>query len=175
MDVLEEIEQFAQSRGIETPTRIFKIILQKLGFPDVDVFPSKDNMTKDDEQEFSRALNVLESLKDEFLSPSGTAKLSDEAKRILTIATEVTEANEAVDRAKATEKKRSIWDDDPQSEQDVKMVYSFHWENLPINDPTLATKARAKSRSKKKRFNWDDPTETDTAEEIEAEEEVARD
>lgn len=173
MDILEEIQQFAHTRGVKTPTRIFEIILKKLGFPDADVFLSKDNMTKDDEREFSNTLNVLESLKDEFLSPSGTAKLSDEAKKLLTIATEVAEANEATDKEETREKKPSIWDGEPQSKGDGKLIYSFHWENLPVKSPTSRTKARARSDPRKKRFNWDDSTEMDTAEEIAAEEETA--
>ncbi len=163
-EVLEEIQRFAYMRGFNTPSTILKFILKRIGLPDVDVFPTDDDLTKDDILEFSRALNVVESLSDQFLSPSGTSTIPDEIKNIYTNVAQSPEAAKPQPVAVTPERRSSIWDDVPQSEEATKLIYSFHWENLPVNTPTPRTEA--KSKPKKQRFNWDEPVEVEGVKEL---------
>lgn len=160
-EVLEEIQRFAYLRGFNTPSTILKFIMKRIGLPEVDVFPSDDDLTKDDILEFSRALNVVESLSDQFLSPLGTATVPDEIKNVYTNVAQTPEAGEPQSMEVTGERKPSIWDDVPQSEEAVKLIYSFHWENLPVNTPTPRTEVT--SEPKKQRFIWDDPAEMEVA------------
>jgi GTPase SAR1 family protein len=172
LEVLEEIQRFAYLRGFNTPTTILKFIMKRIGLPDVDVFPSDDDLTKEDVLEFSRALNIIESLKDEFLSPLGTAKVSDELKNVLTKVSEEPEMPEAPAEEVPAAKKPSIWDDVPQSEEVTKLIYSFHSENLPVNTPTPRTDSKAESDPSRKKFVWDEPAEMEAMEDLVPEEEM---
>jgi len=171
LEVLEEIQRFAYLRGFNTPTTILKFIMKRIGLPDVDVFPSDDDLTKEDVLEFSRALNIVETLKDEFLSPLGTAKASDELKNVMTKVSDEPEMPEAPEGEAVPEKKPSIWDDVPQSEEATKLIYSFHLENLPVNAPTPRTESSSKPDSKRKKFVWDEPAEMEALEDLETQEE----
>ncbi len=173
IEVLEEIQRFAYLRGFNTPTTILKFIMKRIGLPDVDVFPSQDDLTKEDVLEFSRALNIVETLKDEFLSPLGTAKVSDELKNVLTSVSEEPETVEVAAEGDTPAKKPSIWDDVPQSEEATKLIYSFHLENLPVNAPTPRTESSSESDPKRKKFLWDEPAEMEALEELVPEEEAA--
>ncbi len=170
IEVLEEIQRFAYLRGFNTPTTILKFIMKRIGLPDVDVFPSQDDLTKEDVLEFSRALNIVETLKDEFLSPLGSAKVSDELKNVLTKVSPEPEVLEAMAEEAVPAKKPSIWDDVPQSEEATKLIYSFHIENLPVNAPTPRTQASSTSDPKQKKFLWDEPAEIEALEDLEAQE-----
>ncbi|MHA2209871.1 MAG: hypothetical protein ACXABV_11915 [Candidatus Thorarchaeota archaeon] len=150
MEVLEELQRFAYLRGYNAPTTILKFILKRVGLPDVDVFPSEDDLTKEDIVELSRALNVVDSLKDEFLSPSGPAIVAEDLKNYVVITPKKSEdftlegivpedvtpidvTPEAPIEAEASAEipsvdRSSIWDDVPQSEEAVKLIYNFHWE-----------------------------------------------
>ncbi|MFX0107777.1 MAG: hypothetical protein ACFE7R_05820, partial [Candidatus Hodarchaeota archaeon] len=162
-DVLEELQRFAYLRGYNTPTSILKFIIKRLGLPDVDVFPSEDELTKDDVLELSRALNVIDTLKDEYLSPSGQAEITEELRNLIILKPDSSEDI----KIKLPEKpKPSIWEDVPQSEEAVELIYSFHWENLPVNTPTPRTQASEESGTKKKKFIWDDEGEMESLEDI---------
>ncbi|MHA2376153.1 MAG: hypothetical protein ACXAB9_08290 [Candidatus Thorarchaeota archaeon] len=170
-EVLEEIHRFAYLRGYNTPASILKFMVKRLGLPDVDVFPSEDVLTKEDILELSRALNMVDQLKDEFLSPLGSAKSLDEAQgNIILKPEEVAEIQQEL----ISESKPGIWDDVPQSEEAIKLIYSFHSENIPVNAPTPRTKTSIEGDTKQKKFVWDDPNEMDTLQIIkEAEEETS--
>jgi GTPase SAR1 family protein len=159
VDVLEEIQRFAYLRGYNTPTSILKFIIKRIGLPDVEVFPLEDDLTKDDLLDLSRALNVVETLKDEYLSPLGTAEITEDLKEGLTIKTP---GSQRTDSEQALTK-QTLWNEVPQSEEAEELIYSFHWENLPVNTPTPRIKASSQRR-KKKKFVWDDTATMDSLE-----------
>ena len=158
-EVLDEIHRFTYLRGYNAPISILKFIVKRLGLPDVDVFPSEDELTKEDILELSRALNMIDQLKDEFLSPLGDAKILEAGQEnIILKPQEVTEIQQEL----ISDTKPGIWDAVPQSEEAVKLIYNFHSENIPENAPTPRTKAAPEEDSKLKKFVWDDPNEMDT-------------
>ncbi|MHA2384949.1 MAG: hypothetical protein ACXAEE_01925, partial [Candidatus Thorarchaeota archaeon] len=195
MEVLEELQRFAYLRGYNAPTTILKFILKRIGLPDVEVFPSEDDLTKEDIVELSKALNVVDSLKDEFLSPSGkpivaedltnyvviTPKksgdftlegiISEDVKPVDVIPEAPIEAEASTETPPA--EKPSIWDDVPQSEEATKLIYNFHWENLPTNTPTPRTQASEEGETKRAKFIWDDEGEMESLEDIRPTEEPA--
>jgi GTPase SAR1 family protein len=195
MEVLEELQRFAYLRGYNAPTTILKFILKRIGLPDVEVFPSEDDLTKEDIVELSKALNVVDSLKDEFLSPTGTAIVAEELTNYVVIKPKksgdftlegiapedvkpVDVIPEAPIEAEASTEtlpaeKPSIWDDVPQSEEAVKLIYNFHWENLPTNTPTPRTKASEEKETKRAKFIWDDESEIESLEDVKPIEEPA--
>ncbi|MHA1937605.1 MAG: hypothetical protein ACW97O_05280 [Candidatus Thorarchaeota archaeon] len=195
MEVLEELQRFAYLRGYNAPTTILKFILKRVGLPDVDVFPSEDDLTKEDIVELSRALNVVDSLKDEFLSPSGPAIVAEDLKNYVVITPKKSEdftlegivpedvtpidvTPEAPIEAEASAEipsvdRSSIWDDVPQSEEAVKLIYNFHWENLPVNTPTPRIKASEETDPKKPKFIWDDEGAIESLEDVRPTEEPA--
>jgi hypothetical protein len=77
-DIIEEVQRFAYLRGFNVPHPILKFILKRIGLPEVDVIPGEDELTKEDLLELARALNVLDSLKDEFLSPTGKGGIPED-------------------------------------------------------------------------------------------------
>ncbi|MGD9381980.1 MAG: hypothetical protein PVI03_06000 [Candidatus Thorarchaeota archaeon] len=201
MEVLEELQRFAYLRGYNAPTTILKFILKRIGLPDVEVFPSEDALTKEDIVELSKALNVVDSLKDEFLSATPEAIIPEDLKNYTVIKPKKTddftlegivsedampidvtpeapiEAEAAVETEASEETvpfdRSSIWDDVPQSEEAVKLIYNFHWENLPVNTPTPRTQAAEETEPKKPKFIWDDEGEVDSLEDVKPTEEPA--
>ncbi|MFW9846147.1 MAG: hypothetical protein ACFFD6_05340 [Candidatus Thorarchaeota archaeon] len=155
MEVLEELQRFGYLRGYNTPISILKFIMKRLGLPEVDVFPLEESLTKDDLLELTRTLNVVESLKDEYLSPLGTAEITDELRNYVVLKPQKAGAAKP---EPPTEEKPSIWDEVPQSEEAVELIYSFHWENLPVNTPTPRTSEETRDPNRKK-FIWDDESE----------------
>lgn len=168
VDVMGEIQRFAYLRGYNTPQSILKFIIKRIGLPDVEIFPLEDNLTKDDLLELSRALNSIENLKDEYLSPLGTAEITEELKKYVTIRTPNT--REPISRPEMPQ--QAVWDEVPQSEEAEELIYSFHWENLPVNTPTPRTESSATKPSEKKKFVWDDPAAMDTLEVASKQEEL---
>jgi GTPase SAR1 family protein len=69
--------------------------------------------------------------------------------------------------------KPSIWDDVPQSEEAVKLIYNFHWENLPTNTPTPRTQSSEEAGPKRAKFIWDDEGEMESLEDVRPAEEQA--
>ena len=194
MEVLEELQRFAYLRGYNAPTTILKFILKRIGLPDVDVFPSEDVLTKEDLVELSKALNVLDSLKDEFLSATPEAIVPEDLKNYVVlkpkksddftlegITPEDVKPAEVIPEApieaevsmEAPFDRSSIWDDVPQSEEAVKLIYNFHWENLPVNTPTPRTQASEEKDPKKPKFLWDDEGEMESLDDIKPTEEPA--
>ncbi|MFW9968030.1 MAG: hypothetical protein ACFFEA_12825 [Candidatus Thorarchaeota archaeon] len=201
MEVLEELQRFAYLRGYNAPTTILKFILKRVGLPDVDVFPSEDDLTKEDILELSRALNVVDALKDEFLSPMGTVEVTEDLKNYVvlrpkktddfTLDTVISEEIKLPDVKpeipieasveapvessidSPIDDKPSIWDDVPQSEEAVKLIYNFHWENLPVNTPTPRTKASEETEPRRAKFIWDDEGEMESLEDVRPTEEPA--
>ncbi len=195
MEVLEELQRFAYLRGYNAPTTILKFILKRIGLPDVEVFPSEDALTKEDIVELSKALNVVDTLKDEFLSPSGPVIAAEDLKNYVVIKPKregdftlegiIEEDRKPEDvipetpiEAEASAvtppvEKPSIWDDVPQSEEAVKLIYNFHWENLPTNTPTPRTQTTDDGAPKKAKFIWDDEDELESLEDVKPTEEPA--
>lgn len=195
MEVLEELQRFAYLRGYNAPTTILKFILKRIGLPDVEVFPSEDDLTKEDIVELSKALNVVDSLKDEFLSPTGKPIVAEDLTNYVVITPKksgdftlegiipedvkpVDVIPEAPIEAEAPVEtppvdRSSIWDDVPQSEEAVKLIYNFHWENLPVNTPTPRTKVAEETEPKKPKFIWDDESEIDSLKDVKPTEEPA--
>ncbi|MFW9913130.1 MAG: hypothetical protein ACFFEU_11695, partial [Candidatus Thorarchaeota archaeon] len=193
MEVLEELQRFAYLRGYNAPTTILKFILKRIGLPDVEVFPSEDDLTKEDIVELSKALNVVDSLKDEFLSATPEPIVPEDLKNYHVLkpkklddftlegitpedvepAEVIPEAPiEAEASAEAPFDRSSIWDDVPQSDEAVKLIYNFHWENLPVNTPTPRTKS-SEEEPKKPKFLWDDEGEMESLEDVRPTEEPA--
>ena len=150
-EILEEVQRFAYLRGFNVPHPIIKFILKRIGLPEVDVIPGEDELTKEDLLELSRALNVLDSLKDEFLSPTGKCEVPEEIQSNIIHPSPVSEIPELetpqVD-------KTSIWDI-PISEEVKGLVYSFHGENIPTSTPTPRT--QSSDEENRVKFIWDDP------------------
>ncbi len=152
-DVMEDVQRFAYLRGLNVPQPILKFILKRIGLPEVDLIPGEDELTKDDLLELSRALNVLDTLKDEFLSPTGEPTIPDDIKIHLT--SPVPTLDNLVTEEPAPQK-MNIWDI-PLSEEVTGLVYSFHAENIPTSTPTPRTQASDENKSVK--FVWDMPDE----------------
>jgi GTPase SAR1 family protein len=150
-EIMEEVQRFAYLRGFNVPHPILKFILKRIGLPEVDVIPGEDELTKEDLLELSRALNVLDSLKDEFLSPTGKGGIPDEIKSNLLHPSP--EVEELKTDAPAPQK-MSVWDV-PLSDEVKGLVYSFHSENIPTSTPTPRTQSSEEEKSVK--FIWDDP------------------
>ncbi len=159
-EVMEDVQRFAYLRGLNVPQPILKFILKRIGLPEVDVIPGEDELTKDDLLELSRALNVLDSLKDEFLSPTGTATIPDP------ILTDLSTSVPILDDLKAetpAPQKMSIWDV-PLSEEVTELVYSFHSENIPTSTPTPRT--QSSNDDKPVKFVWDIPDDALPVEDV---------
>jgi GTPase SAR1 family protein len=150
-EIMEEVQRFTYLRGFNVPLPILKFILKRIGLPEVDVIPGEDELTKEDLLELSRALNVLDSLKDEFLSPTGKSGISDLIQsNLVHPAPELEELKMDVPAPQET----SIWDI-PASEEVKGLVFSFHGENIPTSTSTPRTQSMDESKSVK--FIWDDP------------------
>ena len=150
-EIMEEVQRFTYLRGFNVPLPILKFILKRIGLPEVDVIPGEDELTKEDLLELSRALNVLDSLKDEFLSPTGKSGVSDLIQsNLVHPAPELEELKMDVPAPQET----SIWDI-PASEEVKGLVFSFHGENIPTSTSTPRTQSMDESKSVK--FIWDDP------------------
>lgn len=195
MEVLEELQRFAYLRGYNAPTTILKFILKRIGLPDVEVFPSEDELTKDDITELSKALNIVDSLKDEFLSATPEPIVPEDLKNYTVIKPKQSDdftlegiapddtmpidvtPDAPIEAEAAAETpafdRSSIWDDVPQSEEAVKLIYNFHWENLPVNTPTPRTKSSEEQETKKPKFIWDDEGELESFEDVRPTEEPA--
>lgn len=167
-EVLEELQRFAYLRGYNTPTTILKFIIRRLGLPEVEIFPLEDDLTKEDILELSRALNTLDSLRDEYLSPLGSAEITEELKKYVTV---ITPATEDAMPVSVGLKPENLAKAVPQSEEAVELIYSFHWENLPVNTPTPRTSCSEDEGPQKKRFIWDDTSEMESLDEVTAQEE----
>ena len=151
-EIMEEVQRFAYLRGFNVPRPILKFILKRVGLPEVDVIPGEDELTKDDLLELSRALNTLDSLKDEFLSPTGKFKIADDAKSNLIVSSPELEDQGIDTPAPQT---MSIWDV-PLSDEVKGLVYSFHSENIPTSTPTPRTQS-SDDEAKQVKFIWDEP------------------
>ncbi|MFW9794443.1 MAG: hypothetical protein ACFFEE_09080 [Candidatus Thorarchaeota archaeon] len=149
--VMEDVQRFAYLRGLNVPQPILKFILKRIGLPEVDLIPGEDELTKDDLLELARALSVVESLKDEFLSPTGIPIIPDD---ITTQLPSPTLENLVTDEP--APQKMNIWDV-PLSEEVTGLVYSFHSENIPTSTPTPRTQSSEEKKPVK--FVWDMPDE----------------
>ncbi|MGD9395578.1 MAG: hypothetical protein PVJ05_04030 [Candidatus Thorarchaeota archaeon] len=150
-DIMEEVQRFAYLRGFNVPNPILKFILKRIGLPEVDLIPGEEELTKDDLLELARALNVLESLKDEFLSPTGKGAIPEDIESNLIHPVSEPEELKIDTPAPQT---TSIWDI-PASEEVKDLVYSFHSENIPTSTPTPRTQSSEDEKPVK--FIWDDP------------------
>ncbi len=150
-DIMEEVQRFAYLRGFNVPNPILKFILKRIGLPEVDLIPGEEELTKDDLLELARALNVLESLKDEFLSPTGKGVIPEDIESNLIHPVSEPEELKIDTPAPQT---TSIWDI-PLSEEVKGLVYSFHAENIPTSTPTPRTQSSEDEKPVK--FIWDDP------------------
>ncbi|MFW9869684.1 MAG: hypothetical protein ACFFEL_08665 [Candidatus Thorarchaeota archaeon] len=159
-EVMEDVQRFAYLRGLNVPQPILKFILKRIGLPEVDVIPGEDELTKDDLLELSRALNVLDTLKDEFLSPTGSVSIPDSI--VTDISTPVPTLNDLKTDTPAPQK-MNIWDV-PLSEEVTELVYSFHAENIPTSTPTPRT--QSSSDDKPVKFVWDEPDDIPPMEDI---------
>ena len=149
-EIMEEVQRFAYLRGFNVPLPILKFILKRIGLPEVDVIPGEDELTKEDLLELSRALNVLDSLKDEFLSPTGKSSIPDAIESNLIHPTpELEDLKIDVPAPQET----SIWDI-PASEEVKGLVYSFHGENIPS---TSTPRTQSADENEPVKFIWDDP------------------
>ncbi|MFW9787429.1 MAG: hypothetical protein ACFFE2_04275 [Candidatus Thorarchaeota archaeon] len=150
-DILEEVQRFSYLRGFNVPLPILKFILKRIGLPEVDVIPGEDELTKEDLLELARALNVLDSLKDEFLSPTGKGDiLEDISGNMIHPVSELEDLKIDTPAPQQT----SIWEV-PLSEEVKDLVYSFHAENIPTSTPTPRTQSSEDVKPVK--FIWDDP------------------
>ena len=150
-NVMEDVQRFAYLRGFNVPHPILKFILKRIGLPEVDVIPGEEELTKEDLLELSRALNVLDSLKDEFLSPTGKGGIPDDIKSNLVHPSPELE-DLKIDAPAPQEE--NVWDV-PLSEEVKGLVYSFHSENLPTHTPTPRTQSSEETNPVK--FIWDAP------------------
>ncbi|MHA2027389.1 MAG: hypothetical protein ACW98U_15930 [Candidatus Thorarchaeota archaeon] len=150
-EVMEDVQRFAYLRGLNVPRPILKFILKRIGLPEVDMIPGEDELTKDDLLELARALNMIESLKDEFLSPTGKPITPDDIKIDLT---QTVPAPERLKIDAPAPQKVNIWDI-PLSEEVSGLVYSFHAENIPASAPTPRTQSSEDKKPVK--FVWDMP------------------
>lgn len=150
-EIMEEVQRFTYLRGFNVPLPILKFILKRIGLPEVDIIPGEDELTKEDLLELSRALNVLDSLKDEFLSPTGKSGIPEVIQsNPIHPSPELEDLKMDVPAPQET----SIWDI-PASEEVKGLVFSFHGENIPTSTSTPRTQSVDESKSVK--FIWDDP------------------
>ena len=163
-EIMEEVQRFAYLRGFNVPHPILKFILKRIGLPEVDVIPGDDELTKEDMLELARALNVLESLKDEFLSPTGKGGIPEDIESNLVHP--ITEPEDLKTDTPAPQT-TSIWDI-PLSEEVKGLVYSFHSENIPTSTPTPRTQSSEDEKPVK--FIWDAPEVVASLEDVAAEE-----
>ena len=154
--IMEEVQRFAYLRGFNVPQPILKFILKRIGLPEVDIIPGEDELTKEDILELSRALNALDSLKDEFLSPTGKGGIPDDIKdNLLQPVSEIEELKpEELTIDMPAPQQSSVWDV-PLSDEVKSLVYSFHAENIPTSTPTPRTQSSDDEQPVK--FIWDDP------------------
>ncbi|MFW9964738.1 MAG: hypothetical protein ACFFCX_14315 [Candidatus Sifarchaeia archaeon] len=150
-DIMEEVQRFSYLRGFNVPHPILKFILKRIGLPEVDVISGEEELSKDDLLELSRALNALDTLKDEFLSPTGKGKISEDLKSNVIVSTPDLEDLKTDTPAPQT---MSVWDV-PLSEEVKGLVYSFHSENIPTSTPTPRT--QSSDDTKPVKFIWDEP------------------
>ena len=163
-EIMEEVQRFSYLRGFNVPLPILKFILKRIGLPEVDVIPGEDELTKEDLLELSRALNVLDSLKDEFLSPTGKSGISDLIQSDLVHpAPELEDLKMDVPAPQET----SIWDI-PANKEVKGLVFSFHGENIPS---TSTPRTQSVDESKSVKFIWDDPEIVASLEDISQDEE----
>lgn len=153
-EIMEEVQRFAYLRGFNVPQPILKFMLKRVGLPEVDVIPGEDELTKDDLLELSRALNMLDSLKDEFLSPTGKFKIAhDDESNLIDSSPEL----EGLSTETPAPQTMSIWDV-PRSDEVKELVYSFHSENIPTSTPTPRTQSSDDTdEATPVKFIWDEP------------------
>ncbi|MFX1483712.1 MAG: hypothetical protein ACFFCP_11070 [Promethearchaeota archaeon] len=161
-EVMEEVQRFAYLRGFNVPNPILKFILKRIGLPESDVIPGEDELSKEDLLELARALNVLDTLKDEFLSPTGKDKLPDDIPANVIVTAPTPEVLKTDAPAPQT---MSVWDV-PLSEEVKGLVYSFHSENIPTSTSTPRTQSTDDTKPVK--FIWDDPEIVTTLEDVSA-------
>ena len=168
-DIMEEVQRFAYLRGFNVPQPILKFILKRIGLPEVDVIPGEDELTKEDILELSRALNTIDSLKDEFLSPTGKGGIPDEIKSNLIHPVSEPDTPPVSDLKVDTPapQEASVWDV-PLSDEVKDLVYSFHSENIPTSTPTPRTQSSEEDKPVK--FIWDDPEVVETLQDVPEEE-----
>jgi GTPase SAR1 family protein len=168
-DIMEEVQRFAYLRGFNVPQPILKFILKRIGLPEVDVIPGEDDLTKEDILELSRALNTIDSLKDEFLSPTGKGGIPDEIKSNLIHPVSEPDTPPISDLKVDTPapQEASVWDV-PLSDEVKGLVYSFHSENIPTSTPTPRT--QSSEQDKPVKFIWDDPEVVETLQDVSEEE-----
>ena len=166
-DIMEEVQRFTYLRGFNVPQPILKFILKRIGLPEVDAIPGEDELTKEDLLELSRALNALDSLKDEFLSPTGKGGIPEDIKDNLIHP--VAEPEDLKIDTPAPQQ-QSIWDI-PLSEEVKDLVYSFHAENIPTSTPTPRTQSSEDEKSVK--FIWDDPEVVSALHDVSEDEQAA--
>jgi GTPase SAR1 family protein len=138
-------------RGFKVPQPIIKFILKRVGLPEVDIIVEKHELTDDDVRELSKTLNVIDSLKDEFITPSYSLKAIDESE------SGTSEAPQEFPDLTAdipAPQKMSIWDV-PIDEEIKDLVFSFHPENISASIPTPRTQTSEDEQPMK--FIWDDP------------------
>ncbi len=151
--VMEDVQRFTYLRGFNVPQPILKFILKRIGLPEVDIIPGEDKLTKEDILELTRALNMLDTLKDEFLSPTGKGGIPDDIKSNLMHPSPVIEDLKTETPAP---QEMNIWDI-PLSEEVTELVYSFHSKNIPTSTPTPRTQSTEEKKPVK--FVWDMPEE----------------
>ena len=151
--VMEDVQRFTYLRGFNVPQPILKFILKRIGLPEVDIIPGEDKLTKEDILELARALNMLDTLKDEFLSPTGKGGIPDDIKSNLMHPSPVIEDLKTETPAP---QEMNIWDI-PLSEEVTELVYSFHSKNIPTSTPTPRTQSTEEKKPVK--FVWDMPEE----------------
>ena len=160
-DVMEDVQRFIYIRGFQVPPSIVKFMLKREGLPEVDRFVEQYDLTEDDLIELSQALNALDNLTDEFLSPLSEAKqlLDDLESSLGILSTDL----EDLKTDTPAPQELSIWDI-PIDEEIQNLVYSFHPENL--DDSISTPRTQSSTDAKPVKFIWDNPL---IAESIESE------
>jgi GTPase SAR1 family protein len=156
-DVMEDVQRFIYIRGFQVPPSIVKFMLKREGLPEVDRFVEQYDLTEDDLLELSQALNALDNLTDELLSPLGEAKqLLDDLESSLGI---LSTNLEGLKTDTPAPQELSIWDV-PVDEEVQSFVYSFHPENLDTSISTPRTQSSTDAKPVK--FIWDAPDVCET-------------
>jgi GTPase SAR1 family protein len=150
-DILEDVQRFVYMRGFKVPQPIIKFILKRVGLPEVDIIIEKHELTDDDLRELSKTLDVIDSLKDEFLTPSYSLKAVDESDSGIS---EIPQEFPDLAADIPAPQKMSVWDI-PVDEEIKDLVFSFHPENISTSVPTPRTQTSADEQPMK--FIWDDP------------------
>ena len=150
-EIMEDVQRFVYMRGFKIPPPIIKFILKRVGLPEVDIIVEKYELTDDDLRELSKTLNVIDGLKDEFLTPSYSLKATDESDSGVS---EVPQEFPDLRTDIPAPQKMSIWDI-PIDEEIKDLVYSFHPENISACVPTPRTQTSEDEQPM--RFIWDDP------------------